>query len=49
VQKVLIDGEVYFDRDRDVSQRAEKEARKKVLVEKTREEQKKSAPSRRPQ
>ena len=44
VQKVLIDGEVYFDRDRDISQRAEKEARLKVL-----KEQKRSTPARRPQ
>jgi imidazolonepropionase-like amidohydrolase len=49
VQKVLIDGEVYFDRDRDVSQRAEKEARKKVLLEKSREAQKRSVSTRRPQ
>jgi imidazolonepropionase-like amidohydrolase len=41
VQKVLIDGEVYFDRDTDLSGRAEKAARKKVLVDKYREEQKK--------
>jgi hypothetical protein len=49
VQKVIIDGEIYFDRDRDLSQRAEKEARLKVLREKSREEQKRSTPSRRPQ
>ena len=41
VQKVLIDGEVYFDRDTDLSGRAEKAARRKVLVDKSREEQKK--------
>ena len=34
VQKVLIDGEVYFDRDTDMSARAAKEARKKMLAEK---------------
>jgi imidazolonepropionase-like amidohydrolase len=34
VQKVLIDGEVYFDRDKDVSARAGLEARKKALAEK---------------
>ncbi len=44
VQKVLIDGEVYFDRDRDASQRGEREARKKALVEKAKELQKKSGP-----
>ncbi len=45
VQKVLIDGEVYFDRDRDMSERAEREARRKTLLEKTKQrqlEQKKS-------
>jgi imidazolonepropionase-like amidohydrolase len=44
VQKVLIDGEVYFDRDRDASQRGEREARRKTLVEKAKELQKKSGP-----
>jgi imidazolonepropionase-like amidohydrolase len=44
VQKVLIDGEVYFDRDRDVSQRAEREARKKALVDRAKELQKKAGP-----
>jgi imidazolonepropionase-like amidohydrolase len=34
VQKVLIDGEVYFDRDKDGSARAGVEARKKALAEK---------------
>ncbi len=45
VQKVLIDGEVYFDRDRDVSRRAERESRIKALIEKEKEQQKKAAPS----
>jgi len=48
VQKVLIDGRVYFDRDSDMSERAEREARKKKLIEKQREQQKKQAPARRP-
>ncbi len=52
VQKVFIDGQVYFDRDKDLSGRAETEARKKVLLEKTRQQQqqqqKKAAPFRRP-
>jgi imidazolonepropionase-like amidohydrolase len=48
VQKVLIDGKVYFDRDRDMSERLEREARKKKLLEKMREQQKKQAPARRP-
>jgi imidazolonepropionase-like amidohydrolase len=32
VQKVLIDGEVYFDRDKDLSGRAEREIRKKAQL-----------------
>ena len=34
VQKVFIDGQLYFDRDKDLSDRAVKEARKKQLAEK---------------
>lgn len=34
VQKVFIDGQMYFDRDKDMSERAVKEARKKMLIEK---------------
>jgi len=34
VQKVLIDGEMYFERDKDMSDRAVKEARRKQLNEK---------------
>jgi imidazolonepropionase-like amidohydrolase len=49
VQKVLIDGEIYFDRDRDLSERAEREARRKVMLERVREQQKKSSTRRRPQ
>jgi imidazolonepropionase-like amidohydrolase len=48
VQKVFVDGQVYFDRDRDLSGRAEREARKKVLLDRQKErekEQKKNAPS----
>ena len=52
VQKVVIDGELYFDRDRDVSQRTERDSRKKALVEKAKELQKRQGPppglSRRP-
>jgi len=44
VQKVLIDGELYFDRDREVSQRTDKESRKKALLEKAREQQKRQGP-----
>jgi len=47
VLRVMIDGEFYFDRDRDMSGRAEIEARKKALLEKAREREKKQAPARR--
>jgi len=39
VQKVLIDGTVYFDRDTDVSNRAAKAAEKQKLLEKERQNQ----------
>jgi imidazolonepropionase-like amidohydrolase len=39
VQKVLIDGETYFDRDKDISDRAQRDARKKFLLDKERQEQ----------
>jgi imidazolonepropionase-like amidohydrolase len=45
VQKVLIDGNVYFDRDNDVSERAAREVRKKVPLDKQKEQQKKSGAS----
>ncbi|MEK7409520.1 MAG: amidohydrolase [Acidobacteriota bacterium] len=44
VQKVVLDGEIYFDRDRDVSQRAERENRKKGLLERIKAEEKKTPP-----
>jgi len=49
VQKVWIDGNLYFDREKDFSGRAEKEARKKALMEKQKQqpEPKKSAAPRR--
>jgi imidazolonepropionase-like amidohydrolase len=39
VQKVLIDGEIYFDRDKDLSGRAEREAKRKALIEQQRRRQ----------
>jgi imidazolonepropionase-like amidohydrolase len=48
VQRVWIDGQVYFDRDADLSGRAGRDSRRKALEEKQRREQKKSAPPRRP-
>lgn len=44
VQTVFIDGEVYFDRDKDIGGRAEKEARRKALVDKAKNEQEKQKP-----
>jgi len=44
VQTVFIDGQVYFDRDKDMSGRAEKEARRKALVDKAKQEQEKQKP-----
>jgi len=52
VQKVLIDGTVYFERDRDITERQQRELRKKQLLEKEKQSQpqqkKNAAPSRRP-
>lgn len=45
VQKVFIDGQIYFDRDKDMSERAAKAARRQSLQDK----QKAAAPARRPQ
>ena len=42
VQKVLLDGELYFDRDEDISGRAERAARKEMLLEKERARDKKN-------
>jgi imidazolonepropionase-like amidohydrolase len=44
VTKVLIDGQVYFDRDKDLADRPEKEKVKQMLITKAEEEKKKSAP-----
>lgn len=44
VQKVLIDGTVYFDRDKDVSGRAAKEAQKKKLLDEEKEIQQQQRP-----
>jgi len=47
-QKVLIDGQVYFDREKDIAHRAEIEARKKALQEKgkdKKEEKKEEKPT----
>jgi imidazolonepropionase-like amidohydrolase len=44
VEKVFIDGKLYFDRTRDLEDRPTKEATKKALITKAAEEQKKNAP-----
>ena len=43
VTKVLIDGQVYFDRDQDLAGRPAREQRRKLLITKAAEEQKKAA------
>ena len=52
VQKVLIDGTVYFDRDKEQSEQAKKEARKKALMDKEKQQESprrpSGAPARRP-
>ena len=49
VQKVFIDGNMYFDRDNDVSARQAKEVKKKTLEDQQKAQQKKSGGTRRPQ
>jgi len=44
VTKVLIDGQVYFDRDKDLAERPEKEKMKQMLITKAAEQKQKSAP-----
>ena len=48
VQKVLIDGQVYFDRDKEVAAQATKEAEKKRLEDKEKASQQRTTPVRRP-
>jgi imidazolonepropionase-like amidohydrolase len=50
VQKTLIDGRVYFDRQRDIAQRAEPEKEKKALLQKEKKAtEKKSEPGKKPE
>ena len=44
VQKVLIDGTVYFDRDKEISGRAAKTAQKRKLIEMERQSQPRQTP-----
>ncbi len=48
VQKVLIDGSVYFDRDKEQSEQIRKDARKKTLIDKEKQQQRANPPARRP-
>ncbi|MBV8816795.1 MAG: amidohydrolase [Acidobacteriaceae bacterium] len=45
VEKVFIDGKMYFNRDKDVSDRPEHQQEKKTLLDKEKEQQKKNAPA----
>jgi imidazolonepropionase-like amidohydrolase len=44
VEKVFIDGQLYFDRDNDLAERAAREAEKKKLTDKEKEQQRRTAP-----
>jgi hypothetical protein len=46
VQKVLIDGTVYFDRDKEVTGRAAKQAEKQKLLDKEKQNQQRQQPGR---
>ncbi len=41
VEKVFIDGELYFDREKDLEERPGKDARKKALIDKEKAQEKK--------
>jgi len=44
VEKVYIDGQLYFDRDHDLAERSMHDAEKKKLLEKEKEQQRRPAP-----
>jgi hypothetical protein len=48
VQKTLIDGRVYFDRQRDIAERSEREKEKKALIEKFRKSAEKKPEDKKP-
>jgi len=48
VQKVLIDGTIYFYRDKELVAQAAKEAEKKRLIDKEKASQQRTPPVRRP-
>jgi imidazolonepropionase-like amidohydrolase len=45
VEKVYIDGELYFDRNKDVAERSLHDAEKKKLLDKEKERQRQAAPA----
>jgi adenine deaminase len=49
VQKVMIDGQKYFDRDSEVSGRPAKQLQKQKLVDKEKQDQQRQGGARRPQ
>jgi adenine deaminase len=48
VQKTLIDGRVYFDRQRDIAEREPREKEKKALMEKEKKAEEKKPAERKP-
>jgi adenine deaminase len=48
VQKTLIDGRVYFDRQRDIAERAEREKEKKALIDKLKKSAEKKPEEKKP-
>jgi hypothetical protein len=49
VQKTLIDGRVYFDRTRDIAERADREKEKKALIEKEKKAAEKKTEDKKPE
>ena len=49
VQKTLIDGRVYFDRQRDIAERSEREKEKKVLIDKLKKSAEKKPEDKKPE
>src|SRR5260370_29683996 len=49
VQKTLIDGRVYFDRQRDIAERSEREKEKKALIDKLKKSAEKKPEDKKPE
>jgi hypothetical protein len=49
VQKTLIDGQVYFDRQKDIAQRAELAKEKQVLLDKEKKAEEEKKPEEKPE